>query len=218
MKRNLRAFLDPAGRFNFLRTLPPRSRLLDVGCGNRSASIYKGYRDDIEYVGIDVSDYNITDDDRALMAEYVVCPPSRFAEGILSFGGGFDAVVSSHNLEHCNDPFAVLDAMGRVLRPGGRLHLSFPSEASRGFPSRDGSLNFLDDPTHLHLPSFDAVVSELEKAGLRIETRVRRNRGALHLLFLLGALQEPWSRRSGRVSRGTWFYWGFESIVVARKA
>lgn len=217
LKRNLRANLDPAGKYNFLRTLPPRARLLDVGCGNSSASLCKGYRSDLEYVGIDVGDYNILPEDKALMNRYIVCPPERFAECIQSLEGGFDGVLSSHNLEHCRDPWSVLDAMCAVLGPEGRLYLSFPSEASAGFPSREGCLNFHDDPTHVNLFRFDTLVSAVVSRNLRVERAVPRNRGRLYLPFLLGALQEPRSRRAGRVLRGTWYYWGFESVIVARK-
>jgi ubiquinone/menaquinone biosynthesis C-methylase UbiE len=37
----------------------------------------------------------------------------------------FDLVVSSNVLEHVPEPFAVVDEMSRVLRPGGHLWLSF---------------------------------------------------------------------------------------------
>ena len=217
LKRTLRAGLDPAGKFNFLRSLPPGARLLDVGCGNKSATLYKGYRPDLEYVGIDIADYNITTADKEVMDRHVVCAPEQFADGIRSLEGGFDAVLSSHNLEHCLDPASVMDAMCGVLRPGGRLYLAFPSEASTGFPSREGSLNFHDDPTHINLFQFDALVSEVTSRGLQVERTVRRNRGRLGLPFLLGAIQEPWSRRAGKVLRGTWYYWGFESVIVARR-
>lgn len=217
IKRDIRSVLDGAGKFNFVRTLPRNARLLDVGCGNRSASLYKTYRMDLEYVGIDVSDYHIDAMDKELMAEYRVCSPSRFAEEIRSFSDGFDAVISSHNLEHCDEPGSVLEAMCRVLRPGGRIHLSFPSSASMAFPSREGTLNFHDDPTHKHLISLEETVHQLASRGFRVERQVSRNRGSLGLMFLLGALQEPWSRRRREVLKFTWYFWGFESVVVARK-
>jgi len=39
--------------------------------------------------------------------------------------GAADLVVSSNVLEHVSDPFAVVDEMVRVLRPGGHLWISF---------------------------------------------------------------------------------------------
>ncbi len=39
--------------------------------------------------------------------------------------GAVDLVVSSNVLEHVPEPFAVVDEMARVLRPGGHLWLSF---------------------------------------------------------------------------------------------
>jgi len=218
IKRAVRSRLDPLGKLHFLGGLRRGARILDVGCGNRSASFCKEYRGDLEYVGIDIADYNISELDRKLMARYVLCAPHEFADRIRSLEGAFDAVLSSHNLEHCQDPLAVLDSMCAVLRPGGRLYVSFPSEASIGLPSRAGCLNFHDDPTHVNLFRFDDLVREVEVRDLRVERKVRRNRGSWYLLFLLGALQEPLSRLVGRVLRGTWYFWGFESVIVARKA
>ncbi len=152
-----------------------------------------------------------------LMDAYFVCSPDSFSDGILSLGGAFDAVVSSHNLEHCDSPVAVLEAMCRSVREGGLLYLAFPSEATVGFPHREGCLSFHDDGSHRHLPKFESVLGTLISRGFRVERQVRRNRGTMRVLWLLGALQEPWSRWRGRVLRGTWYFWGFESVIVARR-
>jgi hypothetical protein len=47
-----------------------------------------------------------------------------------------DAVISSHNLEHCDDPAAVRDSMVVALRPGSSLFLAFPCEESVRVPRR----------------------------------------------------------------------------------
>lgn len=78
---------------------------------------------------------------------YRLAAPEEFALAISEFGG-MDAVVSLHNIEHCDDPAAVLAAIGRALVPGGRLYLALPCEASARFPRRRGTLNFFDDTTH----------------------------------------------------------------------
>lgn len=217
LKWELRARLDDAGKLSLLRTLPRGARVLDVGCGNHSVSLYKGFRCHLRYVGIDVADYNLTTSDKNLMEEYVTCPASGFAERIRAFRGDFDAVISSHNLEHCDDPAAVIEAMAQVVKSGGYLHLSFPSEASIRFPSRGGTLNFHDDPTHRTLLPYDELVAGLSARGFRMRRTVRRNRGVLWIPFLFGALQEPLSVLRGKVMSYTWHFWGFESVIVAQK-
>jgi ubiquinone/menaquinone biosynthesis C-methylase UbiE len=213
-----RARLDRASKASLIRSLPKDSAILDVGCGNESATMIRNYRKDLRLFGIDIGDYMITDADKALMETYIVCPPEEFADGILSFDREFDVVLSSHNLEHCIDPKQALDSMARVVAPGGRIYLSFPSEASVRLPSRDGCLNFYDDPTHRTVLNFDELLEMLQARDFRILLAVRRNRGNARIGWCIGALQEPWSYLSGKVRSYTWNFWGFESVILARRS
>jgi SAM-dependent methyltransferase len=213
----VRSWLDRGSKARIIASLPRGASVLDVGCGNESASEIMNHGGDLRLSGIDVGDYCITPADKALM-DYRLCPPAAFAEGILAFGTAFDLVLSAHNLEHCDDPDKVLGAMCTVVRPGGRLFLSFPSEASVDLPSRGGCLNFHDDPTHQTLPGFDRIVAELRARGFTVDLAVRRNRGNFRIGWCIGAVQEPWSRLSGRVQTYTWQFWGFESVIIARRA
>jgi SAM-dependent methyltransferase len=212
-----KAGLDPVGRPGIILGLPRSASVLDVGCGNRSASAIKRVRNDLKYFGLDIQDYMITDEDTSVMEAYVVCPPEQFAGGILSFRREFDLVLSSHNLEHCYEPDKVLEAMMQVVRPGGCLYLAFPSEASLRLPSRDGCLNFHDDPTHRNVLCYDQVIGDLLARNFKIVHAVRRNRGRMGLGWWIGAMQEPWSRFSGRVRSYTWYFWGFESVIIVKK-
>lgn len=197
----------------FIRGLPPGARLLDVGCGNNSPRYTKGIRPDLVYTGLDVGDYNQAEPAGAFADRYIVVPPEGFAAAIAAERGAMDAVISAHNLEHCQDMAATLAAMAAALAPGGRLFLAFPCEASARFPSRDGCLNFFDDATHRTLPRFDAVLAALRGAGLEVTVAIRRYRPGVHVLA--GVRNEWRSRREQRVMEGTWALWGFESVVWA---
>lgn len=198
---------------DFLFRLPPKFNLLDVGCGSNSPYLVKSLFPDCTYTGIDVSDYGQTKPN--LADHYVLVESSRFPEGILALGAKFDAVTSSHNLEHCDDRDATLDAMMAVLKKGGRLYLSFPSEASVTFPSRSGCLNYYDDPTHKSTPpDVYAIIELLSRKGFSILYSAKRYQSPV--FWTLGLVSEPMSRRRGRM-RGTWEYYGFESIIWAEK-
>ncbi|MEM3334256.1 MAG: methyltransferase domain-containing protein [Thermoplasmata archaeon] len=47
---------------------------------------------------------------------------------IVELNQEYDAVISAHNLEHCNDRYGTLEAMLKVIKVGGKLYLSFPSK------------------------------------------------------------------------------------------
>jgi 2-polyprenyl-3-methyl-5-hydroxy-6-metoxy-1,4-benzoquinol methylase len=218
LKRAGEAVLLPMGLFGFLKELPPNPRILDIGCGNNSPQRVKGQRPDAVYTGIDVGDHNQTGDSLAHADRYVVARSADFAETMSAFGAGaFDAVISNHNLEHCEAPDAVLAAIGNVLAPGGRLFLAFPSEASVNFPSRKGTLNFFDDPTHRAAPEWTHVLSMLDRMKLKVQKASRRYRPLLPAA--VGLLLEPWAAATGRLAplAGTWALYGFESIVWAEK-
>jgi SAM-dependent methyltransferase len=210
--------LKRRGKAAFLRSIAPHSAVLDVGCGNDSPVRFKSVRPDVLYVGVDVGDYNHTASPTLVADDYVLTSPELFAQTIASFSGKFDVVVSAHNLEHCNEPDRVLQAMVVALTQGGRIYLAFPCEASVHFPRRTGGcLNFNDDGTHRVPPNFDSVRESLISQGMRIDFAARRYRPAL--LFSIGLLLEPLAALFARTMPGgtTWALYGFESIIWATR-
>ena len=216
VRHALVTLLRARGKQAFLRSLPSGAKVLDVGCGNNSPREAKLLRPDIFYTGVDVGDYNQQDSIRYADA-YIVVPPARFADAIAAHAGQMDAVVSSHNLEHCDDPAAVLDAMLAALRPGGRLFLAFPCEASLRFPRRRGTLNFFDDATHKAVPRWDVVMDVFRREELTLEYSARRYRPML--LASLGLALEPlgWLMRINMPASSTWALYGFETIIWIRR-
>jgi SAM-dependent methyltransferase len=206
------------GKGGFLGGLPQGSVLLDVGCGNGSPHWFKTKRPDLYYVGLDVGDYRQVGQPAEVANEYLVVPPERFAASIEEMPARFDAIVSSHNIEHCAEPERVLQAMLAALKPGGLLYLSTPCEASIRFPSRVGSLNFFDDDTHVAPVRLNSMLATCRSSGGEIEYVSERYRP--FALALKGLLLEPYCRLKRKVSfdGATWALYGFESIIWVRKA
>jgi SAM-dependent methyltransferase len=208
--------LQRHGKARFIDLIPPGGKVLDIGCGNDSPSRTKRQRPDIFYIGLDIGDYNQRVSADQVADRYIVTSPGEFADEIRALEGQLDAVISSHNLEHCDEPDAVLRAMCRSLKPGGILYLSFPSEASVSFPSRRGTLNYYDDATHRDVPEFDKVRAAVRDEGLQISVSLERYRPAL--LMIAGAIVEPYSSLRKRVVSGvTWALYGFESVIWASR-
>jgi SAM-dependent methyltransferase len=206
------------GKGGFLRTLPPGSALLDVGCGNGSPHWFKAKRPDLYYVGLDIGDYRQFGKPSEVADEYILVPPEQFASSIEKMTGRFDAVVSSHNIEHCAEPMRVFQAMLAALKPGGRLFLSTPCSASTGFPHREGTLNFFDDPTHVAPVELSDLIAACRSGAAEVE--YVRERYRPFLLALKGLFIEPTCYLTRKVSfdGATWALYGFESIIWVRKS
>lgn len=208
------ALLMPSRKWGFVAKLPPRATVVDVGCGNHSASIYKTLRPDIFYTGIDIDQYNMDEKDVAAADRLIFTTKNNFASAIESLGSA-DAVISSHNIEHVDDPHRVLQAMVYILKPGGLLYIATPCASSLHFPSRSGTLNFFDDPSHKNIIPLDWIQSMITPSMKIIK---RHDRYRPPLMFLIGMLLEPISSVQRKSYFGTWAFYGFESILWARKS
>jgi SAM-dependent methyltransferase len=199
---------------SFLKKINHKGNLLDVGCGNNSPYNTKKEYPGIMYTGIDVGDYNQTKIN--LADDYIVVKPENFAEAIASMPKLFDTVISSHNLEHCNDREKTLDSIIKILKPGGYLFLSFPTEESINFPSRKGTLNYYDDSTHKDKPpEYDKIISKLKTNNIQILFANKSYKP--FFWYLIGFFLEWKSKKDKEVKTWTWAYWGFETIIWAKK-
>jgi SAM-dependent methyltransferase len=212
-KRLLARTFRPRGRVSFLSRLGSTPKILDVGCADLSPFIVRQAVPLCQYTGIDVCDYRDRPDrsDR-----YIIVEPEAFADGIRALANSFDAVLSAHNLEHCNDRDETLEAMLAALKPGGRIYISFPCEASVHYPRRTGTLNYFDDPEHKSSPpDFAKVLEGLKRRNFEILFAAARYRPLLP--WMVGLVFEPLSALRRKTLRGTWELYGFESIIWAQK-
>ena len=105
----------------------PGEKVLEVGC-NRGSLVRR-----LQSLGIDAYGVDINKD---AIAEGLTHNLSRMDATNLDFpDSSFDRVYSLHTIEHVPDLRKALAEMERVLKPGGRLVLTYPIEPSfmRGF-------------------------------------------------------------------------------------
>ncbi len=152
IKGYLETLIRRKGKMAFVKSLKNNASLLDVGCGNNSPIRYKALRPDLYYVGIDIDDYNQSRNPNEVADEYIYTPPDLFSDTISNFPNKFDAVISSHNLEHCNNPILTLKAMLKVLKKSGCLTFHSQVKQASHF-QKDVDLEFFDDETHKELPN-----------------------------------------------------------------
>lgn len=83
-------------------------------------------------------------------------------------GRSFDAVVSSHVIEHVHDPVGLLRECGRILRSDGKLVIITPNTSSWGHVWFRNHWLALDPPRHLHLFNSISLRRAAEEAGLKV--------------------------------------------------
>jgi ubiquinone/menaquinone biosynthesis C-methylase UbiE len=115
----------------FVASLPPRARVLEVGCGGGQLAIELAQqRPDVTITGVDLSPAQVARARRrarpfARRVEFV----TGSAMDLPCEDASFDAVVSIASIKHWPDPLAGLRECVRALRPGGALLVV---EADRG--------------------------------------------------------------------------------------
>ena len=216
LKKKISFFVKPLSKTSFLQKLNGKSTILDVGCGNNSPKRTKLVLPECIYTGIDVINYKQNEYPNKSSENLIFTISQEFCKVIKNLPQEFDAIISCHNLEHCEDRYGVLEAMCQKLKPDGLIYISFPSVDSINFPSRKGTLNYYDDKTHRDAPpDFDKVLKILKQNNMKILKKSKNNKPILMNIY--GTLIEPLSIIKNKVYLGTWEKWGFESIFIAQK-
>ena len=213
IKAKYAKYFKPKGKSGFLSQLKSQDTVLDVGCSNNFFKLI-AINPKSNFYAIDIN--NPIRSPLFKHKKFYKSSSKHFASDILNINETFDYVVSSHNLEHCEEPIHTLKALCSVVKVGGSIFLSFPSIDSLNFPSRDGTLNFFDDPTHLNNPlDYDQICQTLLENNFSILYSSKNYQP--FFLYFLGLILEPVSRFTKRVLPGTWAFYGFETIIHAKK-
>lgn len=113
-------------RYDYVAQLPPRARVLEVGCGSGGTGALALEEGAESYTGIEIN---------SLVAEIAQQHLTQVVVGdveTLSLpwdDSSFDVLILSEVLEHLRDPWAVLARLRRLLTPGAQVFASSPNVA-----------------------------------------------------------------------------------------
>jgi SAM-dependent methyltransferase len=150
-------------------------RVLDVGCGAGTAELILSALQPggVHFIGIDLVRARLRDARRAMREQGVAAELATADAARLPFASAsFDAAFAVAVLQHVPKPRAVIDALRRVLRPGGRLVLAEPDNAARYWFSDPAS----GHEVFAHASEFYSLVEEAagEDADPSVGPRVPR--------------------------------------------
>ena len=115
-----------------------------------------------------------------------------FSQNFVS--GSFDAVFSSHVLEHVPDPVALMQESLRVLKPGGIFVAVTPNASSKLHRVFKSNWRGLEPPRHLNIFTPEALLIAAKNAGLNNINIISSNCSAVHIFY--ASLQLTQSDRS----------------------
>jgi SAM-dependent methyltransferase len=196
----------------------PSLQILDIGCGNNSPSTTKRWFPGCHYSGVDIQQYNNNETDMSAMdAFYLVGTDGSGYSAIPD--SSFDLVILHHVVEHMRAPGPILADICTKLKPGGYIWIAFPSLRSLSLPSGDGTLQFCDDATHIHVPSIREISNVLLEQGVTV---LHAGRTRAFVREVLGLAVLPWALLkkliTGKLSgKGLWYILGFEDHVFGQR-
>jgi SAM-dependent methyltransferase len=207
-------------KFIYARGKLPTSplRILDVGCGNNSPSTTKKWFPNCHYSGVDIQQYNNSEDDMKAMDEFYLVGVDGSGYSAIP-DASYDFIILHHVVEHMRDPKPALTTICSKLKPGGYIWVAFPSLRSLALPSAEGTLQFCDDVTHVYVPDIREISNILLRCGVSV---IHAGRSRSFARELLGAALLPWAFANklirGKFSgKGLWYILGFEDHVFGHR-
>jgi SAM-dependent methyltransferase len=215
------AFNTVTPRSIFVKNLRPGVRLLDVGAGEGTLSVYRTWP---LFPRLDIKMYALSLTKGERFDGYDGYELKNFQETDDVFSDiDFQAVVCCHFIEHMTDPHRTVEFFRRRLGLGGRVYLEWPHPISKRMPSMTSLINtgiqvstirFDDDSTHIEAWSMSELSTILREKGFAIEAA-----GRTYFPFLADELRNHGCMQSDpvRTTLAVWAFVGWAQYLVAVK-
>lgn len=148
-------------RFRQLPKIPKTGKVLDLGCGNGNF-VAKLTSAGITAEGVDF-DPNAVQQAKSAGLN-VNLGDITYYEGETT---KFDIVTMNHVIEHIHNPTHCLEAIYRILKKPGFVHMEYPNINSLGHETFGQDWRGLEVPRHITLPSIRGIQHVLEQIGFQ---------------------------------------------------
>ena len=194
-------------------------RLLDVGCADGTLSeqfIAVGW----DVIGIEP----FPTDAEVAQARGVHVIRMTLEDAIDGLSSDFDAVVLADILEHCVDPWTLLEELVAHCKPGAVVVISLPNvaHATTRLQLLSGRFKYVDrgilDRTHLRFFTRTTALKLVESAGLQLE-RITVTPTPVELVFpavMESRLGRAFLRFLARLTRVFPRFLGYQFIAICR--
>lgn len=158
-------------RAEFVSRTPKNGSLLDLGSSDGETLCHiSELRPDLKFACVDIAG-----------SPERTPPNTSFAIANLEYDKlpwpdeSFDAITCMHVVEHLRTVTNAWREIARLLKPSGRVYIETPGLQSVTTPSAPESLrgkitlNFYDDPTHIHPVPIASLVSAATDVGLTVK-------------------------------------------------
>ncbi len=189
--------------------------ILDIGCGNHSATVTMKYFPKCHYYGVDKEIYNNDESDFDLMTKFYKIDmendsleeiPEKF----------FDVIILNHVIEHIENGTEILEVITKKIKNNGHIYIETPSIKSLSLPSQPGTLNFCDDETHKKIYDIIDVANVLIKKNCRI-IKAGTRRDKVGIFFSPYFILKKILKKEGFAGFSIWDLTGFAWFIFAVK-
>jgi 2-polyprenyl-3-methyl-5-hydroxy-6-metoxy-1,4-benzoquinol methylase len=162
------------------RPEPGADRLLDIGCGG-GEFLQRARRLGWSVEGVDFDPKAVA---AASAAGLKVSVGS--IEAYAEVRNHFDVVTCNHVIEHVYDARELVEAIYRILKPGGRIWIETPNIGSAGHALFGKSWRGLEAPRHLAILDYPMLRKLLVDAGFVITHHTPWNIQHIRAMFAMG--------------------------------
>jgi 2-polyprenyl-3-methyl-5-hydroxy-6-metoxy-1,4-benzoquinol methylase len=153
-------------RASAFRWVPPRVRVLDIGCGlGESLGYHRARGCDAQGVETDRNVLHVAER-HGLNVSVGLFDPAHYEEA------SFDYVTLDQVIEHIGEPLRVLCGIQRILKPGGRLIVSTPNPEGCGARVFGSRWIHWHAPYHQQFFTRGSMLRSAQQSGFALESRV----------------------------------------------